>query len=102
MGKSLYRKMSSESPESLVLPYEDINTIQERISGEVFPGIILELCDNCNWSCTCFNARGIIDSCPLCQVDVSHIPMTLQEVCSIKHDDKRGLILEFSRQDPLR
>ncbi|AIC15817.1 hypothetical protein NVIE_015680 [Nitrososphaera viennensis EN76] len=93
---------TQESPESLIMPYEDINTSQQRISGETFPDIILELCDNCNWSCTCLNMRGIVDSCPLCKIDVSHIPMTLEEACNIKYDDRRGMILEFSRQNPLR
>jgi hypothetical protein len=92
----------SESPESLIIPYEDINTTQKKITGETFPGVILELCDNCKWSCTCINNRGIIDPCPLCKVSVSRIPMTLEEVCSIKFDDKHGIILEFGRQNPLR
>ena len=33
------------SPESRVIPTEDMNTVQYRISGEKLPEIILELCD---------------------------------------------------------
>ena len=39
-----------ESPETKIIPTEDMNTIQHRISGEKFPEIILELCDFCHWS----------------------------------------------------
>ena len=42
-----------ESPESRIVPTEDMNTIQLRISGETFPEVILEVCDNCNWSLQC-------------------------------------------------
>ena len=37
-----------ESPESRIVPTEDMNTVQLRISGETFPEVILEICDNCN------------------------------------------------------
>jgi hypothetical protein len=35
-----------ESPESRIVPTEDMNTVQLRIGGETFPDVILELCDN--------------------------------------------------------
>jgi hypothetical protein len=92
----------SISPESLVLPPEDINTNQEHISGERFPDNILELCDKCYWCCTCFNTKGLIDPCPLCGAQVSHIPMTLDETCVIEYVDKQGLTVSFSRKRPLR
>jgi hypothetical protein len=44
-----YEKEYDDSPESLVTPYEDINTKQEKITGERLPDIILELCDSCRW-----------------------------------------------------
>lgn len=40
----------NESPETKIIPTEDINTVQHKISGEKFPEIILELCDFCHWS----------------------------------------------------
>ena len=46
-----------DSPESLITPYEDINTKQQKITGERFPNIVLELCDSCRWCATCFNPR---------------------------------------------
>jgi len=36
-----------DSLESLIIPYEDINTKQQKITGERFPNIVLELCDSC-------------------------------------------------------
>jgi hypothetical protein len=93
----------SISPESLIVPpEEDINTNQEHISGERFPDNILELCDKCHWCCTCFNAKGLVDPCPLCGAQDSHIPMTLDEVCVIEYVGKQGLTLIFSRKQPLR
>jgi len=38
-----------DSLESLIIPYEDINTKQQKITGERFPNIVLELCDSCRW-----------------------------------------------------
>ena len=37
-----------DSPESLIASYDDINTQQQKITGERFPDIVLELCDNCS------------------------------------------------------
>ena len=91
-----------ESPEDRIVPYEGISDSQKKISGETMPGIILELCDSCKWSCTCFNTKGLVDPCPVCGASVSCIPMTLEEVCKIKRDERDGVTLEFGRQDPLR
>jgi hypothetical protein len=49
-----------ESPETRIIPSEDMNTVQLNISGEKFPEVILELCGNCNWSLQYFNKKGII------------------------------------------
>ena len=38
-----------DSPESLITPYEDINTKQQKITGERFRNIVLELCDSWRW-----------------------------------------------------
>jgi hypothetical protein len=61
------------SPERLIEQSEqDINTKQERISGERFPDNTLELCDNCHWCCTCVDIKGLIGQCPLCGVQFFH------------------------------
>ena len=91
-----------ESPETKVIPTEDINTVQHKISGEKFPEIILELCDFCHWSLICFNKRGVVEKCPDCSRVVSKIPMNLDEICSITYDDKRGVTIRFDRKKPMR
>ena len=91
-----------ESPESRIVPTEDMNTVQLRISGERFPEFILELCDNCNWSLQCMNHKGIVKTCPNCKSKVSLIPMNIDEICSLQHDARRGLTMIFDRRKPLR
>lgn len=101
-----------ESPETLIIPPQtssrDINIGQKGISKEeettAFSSITLGLCDNCKWCCTCFSARGVIDPCPLCGADISHIPMTLDEICRIRYDDdeKQVITLEFGRKELLK
>ena len=61
------------------------------------PEIILELCDYCHWSLICFNRRGIIETCPDCNKNISQIHMNIDEVCSIKYDDRRGVTITFDR-----
>ena len=91
-----------ESPESRIVPTEDMNTVQLRISGERFPEVILELCDNCNWSLQCINHKGIVKTCPNCRSKVSLIPMNIDEICSLQHDDRRGMTMIFDRRKPMR
>ncbi|MFZ0356939.1 MAG: hypothetical protein WAL53_02285 [Nitrososphaeraceae archaeon] len=91
-----------ESPETKIVPTEDMNTIQHKISGEKFPEIILELCDLCHWSLICFNRRGIVEKCPDCSRVVSKISMNIDEICSIRYDDKRGVTIRFDREKPMR
>ena len=79
-----------------------MNTIQHKISGEKFPEIILELCDFCYWSLICFNRRGIVEKCPDCSKVVSKISMNIDEICSIRYDDKRGVTIRFDREKPMR
>jgi hypothetical protein len=91
------------SPESLVIPYEDINTRQNKISGEKLPDTVVELCETCHWSCTYFNAKGKIMKCPVCYGSyISQISLNIDEVCSLQYDDMRGITLSFSRMDPIR
>jgi len=98
-----YDVTAGESPESLVIPYEDINERQKRISGESFPDCLLELCDHCRWSCSCFNLRGKIEKCPLCGHKLSEVPMTLEEVSKIDYRVGRpGMTIIFGRRPPFR
>jgi hypothetical protein len=90
------------SPESRVIPTEDMNTVQYKISREKLPEIVLELCDFCHWSVICFNRRGIVESCPDCGKVPSKISMNIDEVCSIQYDEKRGVTIRFDRRKPLR
>ena len=60
-----------ESSESRIVPTEDMNTVQLKISGESFPEFILKLCDNCNRSLQCINHRGIVKTCPNCRSKLS-------------------------------
>jgi ribosomal protein S27E len=91
-----------DSPESLITPYEDINTKQEKITGERFPSIVLELCDNCRWCAMCFNTRGLIVKCPICGTENSQIPMNINEVCHMESSHIRGVTLSFNRKNPMR
>lgn len=98
-----YDLTKEESPESLVIPYEDINERQRRISGESFPDNSLELCDYCSWSCCCFNVKGKIENCPLCGNQLSELPMTIEEVSQIDYQVGRpGMTIRFGRRPPLR
>jgi hypothetical protein len=90
------------SPESNVEPYEDMSSKQLQISGEPLPEIVLELCDSCKWCAVCINKRGILESCPACSMELSMIPMTIEETCSIECDEKRGIVIHFDRKKPLR
>ena len=96
------KQTDEESPESQVLPHEDLNTRQEKISGEKFPVIVLEICDKCQWCATCINERGMQITCPICRVHTSKIPMAVDETCVIEKDEKRGITLRFVRRLPLR
>lgn len=91
-----------KSPESRIIPTEDMNAIQLRMSGEKFPEVVLELCDNCNWSLQCINHKGIVYTCPNCRSKVSLIPMNIDEVCSLQYDDKSGITMIFDRKKPMR
>lgn len=91
-----------ESPESRIVTTEDMNTVQLRISGEGFPEMILEICDNCNWSLQCINHKGIVKTCPICRSKVSLIPMNIDEICSLHHDERRGMTMIFDRRKPMR
>ncbi|NAL78600.1 hypothetical protein [Nitrososphaera sp. AFS] len=99
--KTEYRKYDN-SHESLIMPYEDMNAQQQRITGERFPDIILELCDNCLWSCMCFNHKGLIMRCPMCSMNISQIPMGIDEVLYMKYNNRSGLTLVFDRKSPMR
>ena len=98
-----YDVTDGESPESSIIPYEDINEKQKRLTGESFPDSILELCDHCRWSCSCFNLRGRIEKCPVCGHRLSEVPMTIEEVSQIDYRVGRpGMTIIFGRRPPLR
>jgi hypothetical protein len=99
---SFEERKYNNSHESLITPYEDMNTQQQRITGERFPDIILELCDNCLWSCMCFNHKGLMKKCPMCKTDISQIPMGIDEVLDMEFDKRRGISLVFDRKNPMR
>jgi hypothetical protein len=88
----------SDSPESLIMPYQDVNTNQQKNRES----IILELCDNCRWCATCINPRGPIIKCPICSTENSHIPMNIDEVCTMEFNNIRGITLRFDRKKPRR
>jgi hypothetical protein len=88
-----------DSPESLIIPYEDVNTKQQKFTGERrLPSIILELCNNCRWCATCINRRGLIIKCPICSTENSQIPMNVDEVCYMEFNNIRGITLRFDRK----
>jgi len=90
------------SPEFSIEPYESLNEKQETISGERFPEHSIVMCDRCYWCCTCFNNRGLLNSCPLCFHGTSKIPLTIEENCKICYDKIHGFTMEFYRRLPLR
>src|SRR5215472_3040816 len=87
-----------DSPESLVIPHEDVNIKQQKITGKRLPNIILELCDNCRWGATCINPRGFIIKYPICSTENSQIPMNIDEVCYMEFNNIRGITLRFDRK----
>ncbi|WP_337863203.1 hypothetical protein [Nitrososphaera sp.] len=91
------------SPESNVVPYEGLNEKQEKITGEDFPCVVLEICDGCSWCATCLKeGRGILGRCPECGRQTSQIRMTIDEMCRFEKDDRRGVTLRFGRGLPMR
>jgi len=94
--------LATDSPGNLIIPYEDINTKEQKTTGERFPNIVLELCDSCWWCATCFNTRGLIMKCPTCGTENSLIPMNIDEVCYLEFSDIRGITLGFDRKIPMR
>lgn len=91
-----------ESPESKIIPYEDLSTSQFKMTGERFPEVTLGICDNCRWCYTAPNKRGVVEWCPVCHTKVSQIPMNIDEVCIIELDAHRGLTIRFERKLPMR
>ena len=61
-----YDVTEEESPESLVIPYEDINERQRRISGEAFLTTYWNYATIVVGHARCFNVKGKIENCPLC------------------------------------
>ncbi len=59
------------------------------------------LCESCFWSASAmFSAdSGSEDSCPMCGGAVSRMPVSTSERYTFSYDAKRGVELEFSRDD---
>jgi hypothetical protein len=96
------KRTEPSSPEVSILPYESLNDRQKAISGECFPEHYIVMCDSCYWCCTCFNSRGLMTNCPLCNKNTSIIPLTIEENCKISYDSIHGLTMQFDRKLPLR
>jgi hypothetical protein len=95
-------RQERDSPENQVMPYESLNELQEKITGESLPNLMFEICDSCYWCATCINRRGRSPFCPLCGRQPSKIPMLVDETCTFERDEKRGVTLRFGRRLPLR
>lgn len=95
-------RQDRDSPEDQIEPYEGLNELQEKITGEKLPEVVLEICDSCYWCATCINQRGIQKNCPSCGMSASKIPMALDEMCIFEIDEERGVTLRFVRRLPLR
>ena len=95
-------KRKKDSPESEVVPYEDLSSRQKKITGESFPDVILEICDGCYWCSTCINERGVLGTCPMCGKKTSKVRMTIDELCLFEKGYDGGVTLRFDRELPLR
>jgi hypothetical protein len=95
-------RQDADSTESRIVPYESLNDLQEKITGETLPGVVFEICDSCDWCATCINEKGVKVACPGCGKLTSKIPMALDEICLFEKDEKRGVTLRFARKLPLR
>ena len=89
-----------DSLESLIIPYEDINTKQQRLQERV-PNTYLNS-DSCWWCTACFNPGGLIMKCPICSMENSQVPMNIDEVCDMEVSNIRGITLSFDRKNPMR
>lgn len=96
------QRQDVESHENRIVPYECLDDLQEKITGETFPIQVIEICDGCHRCATCINEKGTKIICPICNMNTSRIPMTLDEVCLFEKDGKRGVTLSFARKLPLR
>lgn len=90
------------SPELDIEPYEGLDDQQQKITGESFPELILEVCNDCYWTCTCFNLKGKHMMCPICNCKIAHIPMRIDEMATVDYSDDFGLRIGFKRQLPMR
>lgn len=54
------------------------------------------ICDSCFWAASAINIRRHdIFTCPECKTEVSHIPLTDDEIFTFNYDGRRGVELEF-------
>jgi hypothetical protein len=50
----------------------------------------------------CFNHEGLIMKCPMCNTEISQIPMSIDEVTYMEFDKRHGISLYFDRKSPMR
>jgi hypothetical protein len=94
--------VEESSPEISMEPYEGLDDLQQKISGEKLPELVLEVCNDCYWTCTCFNQKGKHMQCPICNCKIAYIPMKLDEIAVVDYSEDFGLKLDFKRQLPMR
>jgi hypothetical protein len=99
---SIGDEVKEESPETQILPYDDLNSQQRRLTDETFPDTLLEICDSCHWCATCLNGKRAQETCPLCRTSTSAIPMTIDEACILESSEARSITVRFTRRLPLR
>lgn len=55
------------------------------------------LCDICFWAASAISTRrSDVMTCPLCNAEVSRIPLTEKESFTFSYDQRRGVELDFA------
>jgi hypothetical protein len=54
------------------------------------------ICGSCFWCASCFDLRSSIEICPsFMEGKVESISLSINEICEFRHDERRGVTLEF-------
>jgi hypothetical protein len=82
--------------------HSNINSKVTNSKKTIVKEIHLLLCRSCFWCASYFNIERVINSkCPSCNNDddkLESIPISYNEVYKFNYDQKRGIILEFSKK----
>jgi hypothetical protein len=55
------------------------------------------ICDSCFWAASAISIRRHdVLTCPVCNAEVSRIPLTDDEIFTFNYDSRRGVELEFA------